>query len=215
MARPSAAAAMPEMRSPLFGPGVPSGPAPGSALPVHLRDPRATGKLRSPWVVRQKSLHQGGTARPPATHPKGIRTEPVPAAADSQNTHMHNLTVLVLDDDPPTRALMVRFLAAHGYQSAEAGTMTEAIDVMGSTRIDAVILDVRLPGAGSGLDVLQCLREQPELQSIPAIVMTGAVLTEDEELMVTRKRAHLFYKPEGFNSLVGFLDQLTGRDQPH
>ena len=70
--------------------------------------------------------------------------------------------------------------------------MTEAIDVMGSTRIDAVILDVRLPGAGSGLDVLQCLREQPELQSIPAIVMTGAVLTEDEELMVTRKRAHLF-----------------------
>ena len=33
--------------------------------------------------------------------------------------------------------------------------------------------------------------------------------------MVTRQRAHLFYKPEGFESLVGFLDQLTGRDQPH
>ena len=109
---------------------------------------------------------------------------------------------------------MTRFLAAHGYQSAEAGTMSEAIDVMHSTRIGAVILDVRLPGAGSGLDVLQCRREQPELQSIPAIVMTGGVLTEDEELMVTRQRAHLFYKPEGFDFLVGFLDQLIGRDQP-
>ena len=128
---------------------------------------------------------------------------------------MHNLTVLVLDDEPTMRELLVRFLAAHGYQSAEAGTMSEALDVMRGTRIGAVILDVRLPGAGSGLDVLQRLREQAEFQSIPAIVLTGGVLTEDEELMVTRQRAHLFYKPEGFESLVGFLDQLIGRDQPH
>ena len=93
--------------------------------------------------------------------------------------------------------------------------MSEAIDVMRSTRIGAVILDVRLPGDGSGLDVLQRLREQPELQSIPAIILTGGVLTEDEELTVARHRAHLFYKPEGFDSLVGFLKQLTGHDQPH
>ena len=92
--------------------------------------------------------------------------------------------------------------------------MREAIDVLRSTRIGAVILDVRLPD-GSGLDVLQRLREQPELQSIPAIILTGGVLTEDEELMVARHRAHLFYKPEGFDSIVAFLDQLTGRDQPH
>ena len=39
--------------------------------------------------------------------------------------------------------------------------MSEAIDVMRRTPIGAVILDVRLPGDGSGLDVLQRLREQP------------------------------------------------------
>ena len=133
----------------------------------------------------------------------------------SQKTGMHNLTVLVLDDEPKVRALLVRFLAAQGYQSAEAGTMREAIDVMRGTRLGAAILDVRLPGAGSGLDVLQRLREQPELQSIPAIVVTGGVLTEDEELLVTRQHAYVFYKLEGFESLVGFLDQLLGRDQPH
>ena len=93
--------------------------------------------------------------------------------------------------------------------------MSDAIDVMRSTRIGAVILDVRLPGDGSGLDVLQLLRQQPELQSVPAIIMTGGVLTEEEERMVVRHRAHLFYKPEGFDSLVGFLEQLTGHDQPH
>jgi len=135
--------------------------------------------------------------------------------ADSQNAPKRNLTVLVLDDEPTARDLLTRFLAAHGYQSIEAGTMSEAIDVMRITHIGAVILDVRLPGDGSGLDVLQRLREQPELRSIPAIILTGGILTEDEERMVDRHRAHLFYKPEGFESLVGFLDQLTGRDQPH
>ena len=149
------------------------------------------------------------------THPTGIRSKPVPPPADAQNTPLHSLTVLVLDDEPTTRALMARFLAAYGYQSAEAGTMSEAIEVMRSTQIGAIILDVCLPGAGSGLDVLQRLREQPELQSIPAIVLTGGVLTEDEELIVTRQRAHLIYKPQGFDSLVGFLDRLIGRDQPH
>ena len=143
------------------------------------------------------------------------RNPDLTSAANPQNTPMHDLTVLVLDDEPSMRALLARFLAAHGYHSAEAGTMSEAIDIMRGTRIGAVILDVRLPGAGSALDVLQRLREQPELPSIPAIVLTGGVLTEDEKLMVTRQRAHLFYKPEGFESLVGFLDQLTGRDQPH
>ena len=128
---------------------------------------------------------------------------------------MDNLTVLVLDDEPTMRALLARSLVAHGYQLAEAGSMSEAIDVMRGTRIDAVILDVRLPGTGSGLDVLRRLRERPALQSIPAIVMTGGVLTEDEELAVTRERAHMFYKPEGCESLVRFLDQLIGRDQPN
>ena len=93
--------------------------------------------------------------------------------------------------------------------------MSEAIDIMHDTRIGAAILDVRLPGAGSGLDFLQRLREHPECQSIPAIVLTGSVLTDDEELIVTRQRGHLFYKPEGFEPLVGFLDQLLGHDQPH
>ena len=128
---------------------------------------------------------------------------------------MHNLTVLVLDDEPPMRTLLTRVLTPRGYQSAEVGTTSEAIAAMRSTRIAAVILDVRLPGDGSGLDVLRCLREQPELQSIPAIILTGYVLTEDEERLVARHRAHLFYKPEGVASLVGFLEQLTGHDQPH
>ena len=77
----------------------------------------------------------------------------------------------------------------------------------------AVILDVRLPGGHTGLDVLRPLRGRPELADIPVLVMTGGVIDEDEERMIARYRAHLFYKPEGFDTLLSFLDQLTGRDR--
>ena len=36
-----------------------------------------------------------------------------------------------------------------------------------------------------------------------------------EEAHITRYRSFLFYKPEGFDTLVKFLDVLTGRDRPN
>ena len=128
---------------------------------------------------------------------------------------MPNLCVLVLDDEATARDLLSRFLAAHGYESVTAGTMTEALNLMRQTRLAAVILDVRLPGSGSGLQVLEQLRGYAEFATIPAIVLTGGVLTEDEQLTVTCHRAHLFYKPEGLDSIVEFLTQLTGSDHSH
>jgi hypothetical protein len=45
--------------------------------------------------------------------------------------------------------------------------------------------------------------------------MTGGVLSDAEEASIAKHRAFLFYKPEGFNTIIGFLDQLTGRDRSH
>ena len=80
-------------------------------------------------------------------------------------------------------------------------------------QVFAVILDVRLPGGHTGLDVLGPLRRRPELADIPVLVMTGGIVSDEEERLITRHRAHLFYKPEGFDTLLSFLDQLAGRDR--
>lgn len=45
--------------------------------------------------------------------------------------------------------------------------------------------------------------------------MTGNILTPTEEAAVTRQHGYLFYKPEGFCTIVKFLDQLTGRNRSH
>ena len=123
-------------------------------------------------------------------------------------------TVLVLDDDPLARRTMCRFLELYGYVGVEAGTLEQTLEILKTTSVFAVILDVRLPGRESGLDLLAPLRSRPETANIPVLVMTGGVVDEGEERLITRHRAHLFFKPEGFDTMLAFLDHISGGGRP-
>jgi CheY-like chemotaxis protein len=125
------------------------------------------------------------------------------------------LTVLVLDDEAGVRNSLRRFLGIYGYNAVEAESIEQANDVLAREHVDAVILDVRLPGERTGLDVLGTLRTQASLGTIPVLVLTGGTLTEQEEAFVAARRGHVFLKPEGLDTLLQFLDQLTGRDRAH
>ena len=126
-----------------------------------------------------------------------------------------NPTVLVLDDDEGVRTSMSQLLQLHGYETVMASTLEEARTLLGTTSIHALILDVGLKSGGTGLDLLRTIRERPEFDKAPVLILTGGVLAPSEEMLITRFRAFLFYKPEGFDTLVQFLDELTGRDRPH
>jgi CheY-like chemotaxis protein len=123
--------------------------------------------------------------------------------------------VLVLDDEVQVRQAMRLYLERHSYHAVEADTVEAAVDFMHKTKFVAVIFDMRLPGSQSGLDALNALRSIPEFRSVPVLIVTGSVLSEEEERQATRQRAHVIYKPEGFRTVVNFLDQLTGRDYSH
>lgn len=124
-------------------------------------------------------------------------------------------TVLVLDDDPGVRSSMGQLLRVYGYDAATAGTLDEAHQFLQTTVIEAVILDVGLQGDRTGLELLRTLRARSEFQKVPVLILTGGIVTEAEQLFITRHRAFLFYKPEGFDTLLNFLDTLTGRDRAH
>ncbi|HXH05724.1 MAG TPA: response regulator [Vicinamibacterales bacterium] len=120
--------------------------------------------------------------------------------------------VLVMDDEASVRDILGRFLERSGYHPITTASVEAALDVLRRGRVEAVVLDVRMSDGGrSGLEVLAALRADPRLAAVPAIVLTGALLTDEEEIAVIRHRAHLVRKPEGYAALVGFLDHLTGR----
>ena len=123
--------------------------------------------------------------------------------------------VLVLDDEATIRDVVCRFLAQHGYQSLEASSVSEAAAVLKQAPVVAILLDVRLSGHATGLDLLTQLRGQPALASTPAIVMTGGVLSDAEKGVVEKNGGVLFYKPDGLSALIGFLQQITSQRPAH
>lgn len=127
-------------------------------------------------------------------------------------------TVLVLDDEPAIRKSLGGFLEASGYAVVEAENVDGALDVLRQASIDAVILDVRMPDARglqarSGLEVLAFLRLHDELAELPVLILTGYVMNAEEEELIRRHGAYMFFKPEGYGTLVRYLDRFTGRAQ--
>jgi two-component system KDP operon response regulator KdpE len=66
--------------------------------------------------------------------------------------------VLLVEDDPPIRALLRTVLAAEGYRLAEADTGERAVRLAAQQPPDLVVLDLGLPDV-DGQDVLRRLRE--------------------------------------------------------
>ena len=122
-------------------------------------------------------------------------------------------TVLVLDDEPFVRNAARRFLKGSGYGCVEAETVEGAIELLHRTPVIAAMLDMRLPDGRTGIDVLTQLRKIPEFRDIPVMIVTGSILTDAEKATIAKLRGFVFFKPEGFSTIVNFLDHLTGRDQ--
>jgi len=65
--------------------------------------------------------------------------------------------ILVVDDDPEMRALLLDVLRNDGYDVAEAKDGTEAVLALRARRFDLILMDKNMPGP-SGLDLLPGFR---------------------------------------------------------
>ncbi|HEU4511708.1 MAG TPA: response regulator transcription factor [Nocardioidaceae bacterium] len=77
--------------------------------------------------------------------------------------------VLVVDDDPTVREVVVSYVRAHGHEVAEAADGEQALEQMGTARADLVVLDLMLPGI-DGLEVCRRLRQAGD---VPVIMLTA------------------------------------------
>jgi len=78
-------------------------------------------------------------------------------------------TVLIVDDEPIVREVVVRYLAREGHQTLEAGDGESARAAIEKSEPDLVVLDVMLPGT-DGLELCRWIRASSEL---PVIMLTA------------------------------------------
>lgn len=81
--------------------------------------------------------------------------------------------ILVCDDDFNVRLLTRQCLEAEDMVVVEAADGPEALDVFIRERPDLVFLDVEMPGM-TGLEVCKRLRQMPQGESIPIMIVTGS-----------------------------------------
>jgi DNA-binding response OmpR family regulator len=78
-------------------------------------------------------------------------------------------TVLVVDDEPIVREVVVRYLAREGHRTLEASDGNAARGLIEGSEPDLVVLDVMLPGT-DGLELCRWIRGRSEL---PVIMLTA------------------------------------------
>jgi DNA-binding response OmpR family regulator len=84
-------------------------------------------------------------------------------------THPRRI-ILVVDDEPEMLSLFKEILSSEDAEILPAGSGAEALAIARCTRLDLVILDVKLPDA-SGTEVLRCLRKMDD--TLPVIIVTA------------------------------------------
>jgi two-component system, sensor histidine kinase and response regulator len=80
--------------------------------------------------------------------------------------------VLVVDDDVVNRDVLSRRLIRQGHVVETASTGKIALDLMRDTTFDIVLLDIMMPDM-DGCEVLQRMKTDPRLQTIPVIMISA------------------------------------------
>ena len=90
--------------------------------------------------------------------------------------------ILVVDDDPDFRAGLRMALEMKGYQVEESSNGEEALAKLSEKAPLLVLLDLQMP-VMNGREMLQRLRNSPELKDIPVVIISGFGFEWEAELM--------------------------------
>ena len=80
--------------------------------------------------------------------------------------------ILIADDDPDIRAILVSLLEPHAAELFEARNGDEALETILVERPDLVVLDVMMPVL-SGWEILKYMRERDDLAGTRVLMLTA------------------------------------------
>jgi CheY-like chemotaxis protein len=118
--------------------------------------------------------------------------------------------VLIVDDSTTIVAVLRKMLQQNGFQTLEAYTAEDALELTRDLAPDLIFLDIVLPGM-DGFAALRALRRQPSTKQVPIIMISGNVQAT-EQFYVQRIGADDFMKkpfsrPEVFARIDRLLDE--------
>jgi two-component system response regulator MprA len=119
-------------------------------------------------------------------------------------------TILVVDDDPRILSVVSRGLRFEGYEVQTAADGVEALRIARATPLQAIVLDVLLPGM-DGLEVCRRLRRGTDA---PILMLTARDAIPDRIAGLDSGADDYLIKPFDFDELLARLRALLRRTRP-
>jgi two-component system cell cycle response regulator DivK len=82
-------------------------------------------------------------------------------------------SILIVDDDPASLALMETVLEAEGYETRKSETPAQALEILKTWGADVILLDIQLHGLDDGLEFARRLKANVATRSTTIIAFTA------------------------------------------
>ncbi len=115
--------------------------------------------------------------------------------------------ILVVEDNDLNRKLFCDLLKANGFAVEPVADGREAIERARSFVPNLVIMDIQLPNV-SGLELIEALKGDPELRSIPVLAVTAYAGKGDEERIRDAGAEGYLAKPVSITPFMAAVRQL-------
>jgi DNA-binding NtrC family response regulator len=120
-----------------------------------------------------------------------------------------DLAVLIVEDEPRLRELLVRATESWGFTTTGARTAEEALKIMAATPHQIAVLDINLPGPMNGIECLEAIHERwPGTQ---AIILTGFGDLESAKKAIHLDAVDFLTKPCHLGELEVAIDRAKRR----
>lgn len=126
--------------------------------------------------------------------------------------HAH---VLVVDDDPHVRPVLVRLLQKHGFRTSSASDGLSALAMVSRQPPDLILLDIKMPDI-DGYEVLRRLKSVSQTRSIPVVILTANDLSDTTRTRVLALGAVQYLeKPIASDHLIVAIEQALSKVSDH
>ncbi len=116
-------------------------------------------------------------------------------------------TVMIIEDEPEAAELFGEMMRLSGFRVVKMFASAPAIPMISQEKPDVIILDIMMPDI-SGLEILRYMRREPDLASIPVIVVSAKSMPSDIKNGLEAGASTYLTKPVSFLDLKQAVEQV-------
>ena len=116
-------------------------------------------------------------------------------------------TIMVVEDNEPSRDVLGRRLERRGYRVVSAADGEQAVAVAHAAMPDLILMDLGLPII-DGWEATRRLKGDAATRHIPIIVLSAHAMTQDRELALAAGGDEFDTKPVRFQRLLDKIESL-------